>query len=478
MKLGWRSRHALALLALALVLVVISSIFEITNVLRLATDRAATEAALAIEPIQQVIAQLSEQHPEATIAELSQNPQVRRVLTPALAFAPSVATIVVCDPNGTAVAHAIPANRGRHIERLPKFPRPQGFRDAFVLLLELRDRQNYEISADLVRGERDFGSVRVHISGTLLGDEVRRVLRRGLVTAGIDILLAVGVGLLLGRMVAGPVRLLEQSVVAIREGRTDPIPDKGIDMFEHLARELSILRDRVQMEPRVLASVGQLATGMAHEIQQPIQAVKFAVSALRDARNMSGDEVDSYVETAKQAVDRLHNSVNGFLTVVRLKPMQLSDVDLNHVLTEVRDEMETEANLSGLELDLDLDRDVIETYADAQVLRQAIGNLVKNAIQATPSADGRIKLRSRYEPNSVEVSVEDTGPGIAPELKEKVFNFSFTTKERGTGVGLAIVRQAAEIHGGVVRLESQVGRGTSIVIRLPVRSASSQNSRS
>ena len=100
------------------------------------------------------------------------------------------------------------------------------------------------------------------------------------------------------------------------------------------------------------------------------------------------------------------------------------------------------------------------------------------SIQATPSADGRIKLRSRYESRSVEVSVEDTGPGIAPELKEKVFNFSFTTKERGTGVGLAIVRQAAEIHGGVVRLESQVGHGTSIVIRLPVRSASSQNSRS
>lgn len=478
MKLGWRSRHALALLALALVLVVISSIFEITNVLRLATDRAATEAALAIEPIQQVIAQLSEQHPEATIGELAQNPQVKRVLTPALAFAPSVATIVVCDPDGMAVAHAIPANRGRLIERLPNFPRPQGFREALVLLLELRDRQNYEISAALVRGERDFGSVRVHISGTLLGDEVRRVLRRGLVTAGIDILLAVGVGLLLGRMVAGPVRLLEQSVVAIREGRTDPIPEKGIDMFEHLAKELSILRDRVQMEPRVLASMGQLATGMAHEIQQPIQAVKFAVSALRDARNMSGDEVDGYVETAKQAVDRLHNAVNGFLTVVRLKPMHLSSVNLNRVLVEVRDELETEANLNGLELDLDLDPDVIETYGDAQVLRQAVDNLVKNAIQATPSADGRIKLRSRFEPSAVQVSIEDSGPGISAELREKVFNFSFTTKERGTGVGLAIVRQAVEMHGGVVRLDSQVGRGTSMVIRLPVRSASSQNSRS
>ncbi|MEZ4652906.1 MAG: histidine kinase dimerization/phospho-acceptor domain-containing protein [Candidatus Eisenbacteria bacterium] len=341
MKLGWRSRHALALLILALVLVVISSIFEITNVLRLSTDRAATEATLAIEPVQQIIAQLSEQRPEATIAELAQDPQVKRVLTPALAFAPSVATIIVCDPRGIAVAHAIPGNRGRPIDRLPPFPRPQGFRGAFALLLELRDRQNYEITADLIRGDREFGSVRAHISGTLLGDEVRRVLRRGLLTAGIDILLAVGVGLLLGRTVSGPVRLLEKSVVAIREGRDEPIPEKGVEMFEHLARELNILRDRVQMEPRVLASVGQLATGLAHEIQQPIQAVKFAVSALRDARDMPGDEVDGYVDDAKRAVDRLHNAVNGFLTVVRLKPMHLSSVDLNALLTDIRDVLET-----------------------------------------------------------------------------------------------------------------------------------------
>jgi two-component system CheB/CheR fusion protein len=187
--------------------------------------------------------------------------------------------------------------------------------------------------------------------------------------------------------------------------------------------------------------------------------------------------VDGYVETAKHAVDRLHNAVNGFLTVVRLKPMHLSAVDVNALLTEARDVLETEANLNGLELDLDLDPDVVETYGDAQVLRQAVDNLVKNAIQATPSADGRIKLRSRFERDAVEVSIEDSGPGIPAELREKVFNFSFTTKERGTGVGLAIVRQAVEMHGGEVGLDSEVGRGTSMVIRLPVRSASSLNAR-
>jgi signal transduction histidine kinase len=84
-------------------------------------------------------------------------------------------------------------------------------------------------------------------------------------------------------------------------------------------------------------------------------------------------------------------------------------------------------------------------------------------------------LRSRYPAGAVQVEVADTGPGIPENLQEKIFNFSFTTKERGTGVGLAIVRQAVEIHNGQVDLESESGRGTTLRIRLP--SGPSTNSR-
>jgi signal transduction histidine kinase len=265
-------------------------------------------------------------------------------------------------------------------------------------------------------------------------------------------------------------RMLQEGVAAIRRGGSDPIPEKSAAMFGPLARELNILRDRVQMEPRVLASMGQLATGMAHEIHQPLQAIKFELELLRDARNMPGDDLENHVHEAKSAVDRMHRSVEGFLRVVRLKPMEVDSIQLNPLLEDVRDTLETTANLAGMELDLDLDPDLPETYADAQVLRQAIENLVRNAIQATPSQEGRVTIRSRSENDGLSLSVIDTGPGIPEAVQQKIFSFYFTTKPTGTGVGLALVRQAAEIHSGQIKIESAVGHGTTMTIYLPRRS--------
>lgn len=476
-RLGWRAQHALALLVLAIALVVVSGVFEITNVLRIATDRARTECEIATDYLQRGITGLLEENPEATLAQIAVDRRIEQLLATFLAHARSLGAVMICDPDGVAVAHALASNRNVVIDRLPPLPDLGGFLDEADLLREVRRGTSFEMSKDIVRGQTPFASVRAHVSGTLLWDEVQKVLRRTLLTAAAVILLAFGVGWLLGRTMTEPVRILEQGVVAIREGRSEPIPETGVEMFEQLVRELNFLRDRVQMEPRVLASVGQIATGMAHEIQQPIQAIKLALNALRDARDLPGEEVAAYVETAKHAADRMYASVNGFLTVVRLKPMNVSAVDMNALLTEVRDELETEANLAGLDLDLDLDPEVVEAYADAQVLRQAVQNLVKNAIQATPSREGRVVLRSRYRAGIVQVEVLDTGPGIPENLKEKIFNFSFTTKERGTGVGLAIVRQAVEIHNGHVDLDSEVGRGTTMRIRLqsgPTPAASSR----
>jgi signal transduction histidine kinase len=127
-----------------------------------------------------------------------------------------------------------------------------------------------------------------------------------------------------------------------------------------------------------------------------------------------------------------------------------------------------EAALSGLDLDLDLSPDLPETYADGEVLRQAIENLVHNAVQALPSRDGRVLLSSRVVGENITISVSDTGPGIPDSIRGKIFDLYFTTKEGGTGVGLALVRQAIEMHGGDLNVDSEPGRGTCMTLRLPV----------
>jgi signal transduction histidine kinase len=472
LKLGWGSRQVLSLSALAVVLAITSVLFEIHNVLRLATDRAVTEAGYVTDTVERTILLLNQRNPQADLAILASDPLVEQVLASGLAHAPSLLGVAVADPAGIAVAHGIPQMIGQPISALPELRRPEGFRDATRLLLDLRGRQNYEVTSELRQGDNQFATIRAQISGTLLWDEVRRVLRRGLLTGLVLIFLALGLGILLGQVTRIRVRILEEGVAAIREGRSDPIPEDGVDMFGHLARELNILRDRVQMEPRILANMGQLSAGMAHEISQPIQAIQFALSELEDTRSLTPDEIDTHVASAKTAVERMRKSVDGFLRVVRIKPMAVEWVALNPMLREIQQDLETEANLAGLELDLDLDDGLPETYADAQVLRQAIENLVKNAIQASPSREGRIVIQSRFEGDSILMAVEDTGPGIPDDVRPKIFNFYFTTKRTGTGVGLALVRQAAEIHGGGIDIDSEIGRGTKMTIRIPQRTTS------
>jgi signal transduction histidine kinase len=473
-KLGWGSRQVIALLFLAIILVCSSGLLEITNIVRLATDRARIEGELVSDTVSRLTVLLASESPNEPLSALGEDPRLKEVMASALAHAPTVLTIAVCDPGGIAVAHALPEYIGQRIERYPPVPRPKSLGEAFELLADLRgSAPTWEVSTDLSQGGTPFASVRVHISGTLIWAEVLGALRRGIVTAVVVIALAIGLGVLLGRIASGRVRILEAGVAALREGRFDEqrIPESGVDMFGHLAREINLLRDRVRMEPRVLENVAQLAAGMAHEVHQPLQAIKFSLETLRNSEEMNRADVENHIRTAQAAIDRMHRSVEGFLTVVRLRPMAISSINPNTLLEEVRDTLETEANLNGLELDLDLNPSVQETYGDAQVLRQAIQNLVKNAIQATPSREGRVALRSVPRNGSISIEVEDTGPGIPKELLRKVFNFYFTTKEGGTGVGLALVRQAVEIHGGEVDIDSTVGRGTKVTLQFPIRSS-------
>ncbi len=156
----------------------------------------------------------------------------------------------------------------------------------------------------------------------------------------------------------------------------------------------------------------------------------------------------------------------------RLSPAPLRP---NELLAEVHHAQETEANLASLDLELVVEPDLPELVADREVLRQALQNLVSNAVQALPSRSGRVVLRGRRDDGFVVLSRSRmTGPGIPPENREKVFDLYFTTKEGGTGVGLALVRQAAEMHRGEVRLVSTPGEGT--VVTLGCRSESPHSS--
>ncbi len=222
-------------------------------------------------------------------------------------------------------------------------------------------------------------------------------------------------------------------------------------------------------QSQVLSRLAQMAAGVAHEIRNPLQTINLELAALRRSSSLAPDEVEHHVRTAQEETQRLQRAVSGFLKVARLRQLAPIGISLNEVAEDVRSSMESEANLSGLDLDLELEPNLPETLADREVLRQAVQNLVKNSIQALPSRDGRIVIRTTSGADRVSVSVVDSGPGIPPELRERAFDLYFTTKEGGTGVGLPLVRQTAEMHGGRVALTQNPDGGTTVTIDLPIR---------
>lgn len=230
-------------------------------------------------------------------------------------------------------------------------------------------------------------------------------------------------------------------------------------------RELQSLVDH----SRVLSRLGQMAAGVAHEIRNPLQTINLELGILRNARDLSGEEISEHVRTALDEIQRLQRAVSGFLKVARLQGMTLGPLRVDELLSDVHHALEAEANLAGLDLELDLPEALPVVTGDREVLRQALQNLVQNAVQALPSREGKVILRGGMQDGAVRLTVEDSGPGIPSENLEKVFDLYFTTKEGGTGVGLPLVRQAVEMHGGSVSLDSRPGEGTRVCLKIPAQ---------
>lgn len=235
--------------------------------------------------------------------------------------------------------------------------------------------------------------------------------------------------------------------------------------------ELHSLVDR----SRVNSRLGQMAAGVAHEIRGPLQKINIELDQLRRANEQSPEEVRSHVRAALDNVQAMQRAISGFLKVARLSRPNLESVEVDRLLAEIHEAGQAEANFAGCDLELSNDGDESPVMQiDRQVIRQAIENLMRNALQAAPSRDQVVRLESRRVDGEVWITVRDTGPGIPPEHLARVCDLYFTTKESGTGVGLALVRQAVELHGGDVEIESIVGEGTAVTMRLPIRADSAE----
>ncbi|MCP3981641.1 MAG: hypothetical protein GY716_20265 [bacterium] len=240
----------------------------------------------------------------------------------------------------------------------------------------------------------------------------------------------------------------------------------------HLLKKNRMLEQARQSAERA-SYVGLLASGLAHEIRNPLNAMNMNLQMLEEELQCRPDCADlDYHEllgTNQSEIKRLERLVNNFLAYARPARPRFESTDLNQIVSEVARFLEGDFRQSQVELSTELEPMVPHVEIDETQFKQALMNLLVNARQVLP-ANGRVVVRTRPgSQGEVVLEVEDDGPGIPAEARERIFEVFYSSRGGGTGLGLPIARQIVERHGGTIDLRSEEGKGTTFMIRLPRR---------
>ncbi|MCH7897102.1 MAG: PAS domain-containing protein [candidate division NC10 bacterium] len=217
-----------------------------------------------------------------------------------------------------------------------------------------------------------------------------------------------------------------------------------------------------------LTALGRLTSGVAHEVKNPLNAMMIHLEIVKEKLDVPPEQVKQSLEVIGSEIRRLDRVVQGFLKFIRPEELSLKLLDVNALLKDVVALLETEWQKDGIRFAFQFDPILPLMAADEELLRQAFLNILLNACQAMPTG-GTVAISTEQEGGEiVRVSIADTGVGIPPEDIDKIFHLYYTTKPGGSGIGLSLVYRVAQMHDGSIEVSSKVGRGTTMVVRLPV----------
>jgi signal transduction histidine kinase len=215
-----------------------------------------------------------------------------------------------------------------------------------------------------------------------------------------------------------------------------------------------------------LAAISRLTGGVAHEIKNPLQAITVHMEVLKSKLAGQYDEVGEEIETIAREILRLDRVVKTFLDFARPVDLRMRDLEMAELVRDVTALVGPSGARQNVRIELDAPHGEIYVHGDRDLLQQAILNVVVNGVEAMKSG-GLLRIQLLREGDECCVNVSDEGIGIPPDIREKIFNLYFSTKGKGSGIGLAMTFRVVQLHNGTIDFTSEPGRGTTFRLRFP-----------
>jgi signal transduction histidine kinase len=245
--------------------------------------------------------------------------------------------------------------------------------------------------------------------------------------------------------------------------------EEATGLQHNLAQVLERMASQLDVASR-LAAISRITGGVAHEIKNPLNAISLRLDLLRARLGAPEEELAAEFDILSKEVRRLDRVVKTFLDFSRPVEVRFEELDLAALTREVTELMTPQARLAAISVHFDapenMDSRPMWIRGDADMLKQAILNLITNALEAL-AIGGNLRVSVFPAGDFVAVEVSDDGPGICPELRDKVFQLYFTTKSTGSGIGLAMTFRAVQLHNGTIEFTSENGRGTTFRLQFP-----------
>ncbi|MFJ7755165.1 ATP-binding protein [Peribacillus muralis] len=247
------------------------------------------------------------------------------------------------------------------------------------------------------------------------------------------------------------------------DGEVTEVIGTAIDITDKKRNENKI------RELEKLAVVGELAAGIAHEIRNPLTSIIGFTQIISE--RIDDATIHEYLGIMMRELERINSIVNEFMFIAKPdETMKVSTNHINELIIHVIKFMEPQSNLKGIRIIFESQAEAITAICDHNLLKQVLINLIQNSIEATDENGEEIKITlERVSADQYAIHIRDKGTGMTSDRQQRLFEPFYTTKEKGTGLGLMICRRIIELHQGTIDFKSALGAGTEAAIRLPIK---------